>query len=183
MEYLKLLQLIVKPPKLNPYVFSGDWDTFLQTPNVHFSADWIEFNRIYGSGILVQLDEMQVYSPFHIDADSNWLSFATRIGSALNEGYDRNIKKVENESVYEYFPRQNGLIPIGSDNNGFVLSLNLKNGIATMVLHDSRTWYETFDMGFCEFLYKILTKEVKSAFYDEALIDSENDVSKRFIPR
>jgi hypothetical protein len=124
---------------------------------IQFPADFIEFGKLYGSGTIKSAYSWEVLSPFRPSYPLYILNFAR------NQELYRDSMEVGNEP-FRVFPQVGGLLPFAQSSGGDYVCWETIGepddwGVVDFYSFDDGQ-FERLDMGFSEYFYKVLTREI-----------------------
>lgn len=157
--YLSKLNKILIPPS-KAVVDEPNWTLLEDLFNIAFPRDFKEFTACYGVGQIGNFININV--PFlPVDDYLKEVNY-------LCSNYSDSKCKFPDKYTFSIYPEKNGLFPLGSTDNGDELwwLMNSDPEKWEIVIYASRSWdFCKYPMGFVEFLYKYLTKEIKCEIF------------------
>lgn len=124
---------------------------------IQFPADFIEFGKVYGSGMIKSAYSWEVLSPFRPSYPLFIFNFAR------NQELYRDAMEIGDEP-FRIFPQVGGLLPFAATPDGDYVCWETTGepdawGVVDLSSLDDGQ-YERLDMGFSEYFYKVLTRQI-----------------------
>lgn len=164
--YINKLENIFKSNnKLADKYTKEKWNEIEFKLGIKLPTDYKSFINRYGVGCIN--DFLWVLNPFTQNSNLNLIEK----GKKIREAYIISKNAFPEDFIHDVFPSIDGLLPCAITDNGdeiFWLTSNVVDEWNIIVYESRSSGYYEYNMGLAEFLYKILTKDIKcSAFPDD----------------
>ncbi len=176
MFFGKLKKLLIPPDNIDAAAIEKNIELVEKHYNFKFPNDYIRFITTYGSG---QINEfISIYSAINSDA------YYKMIERECQYYCDRKEEFPE-KYIYDTFPKQNGLFPLGRTDGGCLMwwHMALEPENWTIIIYDENSWEnEKFNMQLCEFIYKYFTQQIGCKGFPNSLLENEEPcfISNKF---
>ena len=156
-------------PALIPIESVGSWAAIEDAVGVELPDDFKVFIRVYGSGIIGTF--ITIFNPFDRRPALNFLEQSRQHLSALSVLFDHGEEK-----VFDLFPSNGGLLPVGRTENGDVIHWLTRENSAdwTMVVNEARSpSYERFRCSLTTFLEGIFDGSKLCRVFPASIFESD----------
>lgn len=160
MDYFELLKEKLKKPT-TVYNCGNDemWESVERKEGIVFPNDYKKFINYYGTGGIDNY--FWILTPFEKDENINFIMKC----NIMLDSYMKLKDLFPEDYVYDVFPNEKGILPCAYAENGdevyWLTSRNIEEW--EIILYDATySAFRHYKMGFVEFMYKILSEEIKS---------------------
>lgn len=153
----ELTKVLEKRTHHKPYDTNMLWSEFEKQYSIILPKDFKDFINFYGVGGINNF--IWILNPFEKDQNINFITKK----NILLSSYEHSKKQYPNLYPFDIYPSEGGIIPWGFTDNGD--ELYWKSSLIEdwlIVIYESRSSeYFEYDMSFTEFLYKLVTSQIR----------------------
>lgn len=163
--YLKEVKKVLLMPNQPLHTGNADkWHEFESSLGIILPEDYKEFIMTYGTGGIDNF--IWILTPFEHDENINFMAKM----NVMLSSYEESKGKFPQYYKHDVFPKSEGLLPWAYSENGdeiYWLTSSNPNKWSIVVYETRSPQYHHYEMSMTEFLYKILTKELKCDAFPE----------------